>query len=1804
MSAAALGQAPSQSRLQTIEGQRPAAAARLQPLARYASAANLDFAVGLPLRNRAALASLLHDLYDPASPRFHHYLTPDQFAERFGPSEQDYQQVIQFAASHGLSVTGTHANRTLLDVSGPVAAIERALHVKMEVYQHPTEARTFYAPDAEPSVDLGVPILAVIGLDNFILPRPMNLQMAFGTTNAPDYVTGSGPLGYFLGKDFRAAYAPGVVLTGSGQAVGLFELDGYYASDIAEYESLAQLPDVTLTNVLLDGFNGVPGKNNVEVALDIDMSICMAPGLAEVIVYEGSMPDDILNRMATDGRARQLSCSWGFGPAIDATREQVFEQFAAQGQTMFQASGDDGAYSGGVYPPSDDTNVTVVGGTLLTTGGPGGPWLAETAWSGSGGGSSTNFPLPTWQQGLSTAANQGSGSFRNIPDVAALADVSIWLVAFDGEQGGIGGTSAATPLWAGFAALANEQAAAEGKPALGFLNPTLYAIGRSAVYITAFHDVTTGNNTNSASPTNYFAAAGYDLCTGWGTPAGSNLLNALVWPPDALQIMPLTAVTVSGGTGGPFSPASQNMVLTNIGASSLTWAAATTAPWLNVAPDTGALKPDGPAAVVTLGLNSAASNLPPGAYNATVSFTNLNDGLAQSRQVILNAAVTSSVPVILSQPASQTAPPGASAVFTVTAAGNAPLFYQWQQNATNLSDAGNISGSATGTLTVNNVSSAAAGTYAVIVSNSTGWVSSTGAVLTVASVAAPGVTFSTLYSFTGAGDGGNPNGLMQETNGNFYGTTQSGGIDSSGTVFQMTPAGAVTTLYLFSDAGTGGYFPAAAPAQGPDGSLYGTTEDGGANGWGTIFNITTNGVLTTVATFMGGDGGAPARTMTLGTDGNFYGTTFDGGANGDGEVFRVTINGALNVVASFNDVNGLNPSKLVQGADGNLYGTTFDGGSNGDGSIFKATTNGALTSLLSFTYTNGGFLPLASLTEVPGGAFYGTTYEGGQFGYGTVFVMPPSGAVSNVYSFTGGNDGGHSAAELLLADDGNFYGTTVYGGAYDDGTVFRMAPGGAPVTLVSFDGYDGANPQAPLVQGTDGSFYGTTQNGGADGNGVIFRVNINSPSLQITGQPASQGAFIGADAVFSVATVGNPPLSYQWLRSGTNLTDAGNISGSTNRVLTVSNVSVSDAAFYSVVVSNASGAAPSDEAFLEVIVSPPQIITPPASQTASVAGTAVFSVGAIGDLPLFYQWQSNQIDLTNGGNVAGATASSLTLSGLTQRSDATYTVIVSNAIGAASAEAVLSVFPVSAASIQVASLYWFTGGTDGSTPNGLTLGANGLLYGTTQAGGADHDGTVFSITTYGVFSTLVSFNLTNGSDPQAALAPGSDGNFYGTTEDGGTNAGGTVFTMTPGGALTVLDVFTNPASVNPYTALTQGSNGNFYGATGNAYTVGNGNIFEMTPGGTLNIIYSFTGGLDGNAPVGALVQGADGDFYGMTSGGGAYGHGGVFKMTPGGALTNFYSFTGGTDGYNPAGALVQGTDGNFYGVTKRNVIRGYTFYGTIFKVSTEGALTTLYALNPGVSGDGAYPFAGLIQAADGNFYGTTYLGGSANNGTVFRITAGGALTTLVSFNGADDGAKPEAALVQDADGNFYGTTTAGGPYGKGSIFRMSITSAPQITTQPAGQTAMAGASVAFSVAVFGASPLSYQWQENGSNLAGGGNISGSAARILSVNNITANDAGTYSVIVSNALGAVTSTGAVLTVETAPVIQLAALAGGELTLNWSATPGQTYQAQSTTNLAAANWVNAGGAITATNSSVSASYGVGSASQQFYRIVLAP
>jgi subtilase family serine protease len=233
----------------------------------------------------------------------------------------------------------------LVDVNGSVADIEKAFHLNLGLYLHPAEQREFYAPDAEPSVDTSVPVLHVSGLDNFVQPHPASLHPIAPSGSNPVPAGGSGTGGTYQGKDFRGAYARGVTLTGVGQSVGLLEFDGFFTNDITTYAQNAGLPNVPIATVLTDNADGSAGSANREVALDIEMAISMAPGLSQVIVYEADasgLPDDILNRMATDNVAKQLSASWTFD--TDATTSQILMQFAAQGQTYFNASGDDGSF--------------------------------------------------------------------------------------------------------------------------------------------------------------------------------------------------------------------------------------------------------------------------------------------------------------------------------------------------------------------------------------------------------------------------------------------------------------------------------------------------------------------------------------------------------------------------------------------------------------------------------------------------------------------------------------------------------------------------------------------------------------------------------------------------------------------------------------------------------------------------------------------------------------------------------------------------------------------------------------------------------------------------------------------------------------------------------------------------------------------------------------------------------------------------------------------------------------------------------------------------------------------------------------------------------------------------------------------------------------------------------------------------------------------------------------------------------------------------------------------------------------------
>jgi len=644
-----------------LAGHVPAATLTLTPKGDLPATQQLNLAIGLSLPNAKALDDFLTQLYDPASPNYRQYLTPEQFAAKFGPAEADYNAVVAFARRNNLTVTALQPNRLLLDVAGSVADIQRAFHIALHTYAHPTEPRDFFAPDQEPSVEVSLAISDISGLNNYVLPRPKSLRTVSNLLAQAAPRTGSGQNGAYLGNDFRAAYLPGVALTGTGQTVGLLEFDGYYASDIAAYEAAAGLGQTPLQTVLLDGFTGRPtiGPNsgNIEVSLDIEVTIAMAPGLSKVVVFEAGqsgLQNDLLNAMAASNQIKQFSCSWGWGGGPSTTTDAIFKELGAQGQSFFAASGDSDAFTSGatsangVDNPSLDCApascpfITVVGGTTLTTTGPGGSYVSETAWNwgldngsyvGTSGGVSSYYSIPSWQAGISMSANAGSTAYRNIPDVALTAD-NVYVAYGNGNSSTIGGTSCATPLWASLAALMNQQAVMTGKPAVGFINSAIYALGQGTTYSSLFHDVTTGNNKSAESPNNFNAVAGYDLCTGWGTPAGQSLINALAGAPDSLGISPSAGFTSSGPGGGPFDPASQTFVLTNNGTTALTWSTGDAAAWLAALPTSGVL-PGHATATVTLSLTAGAGTLAAGVYTANFSFSNGTTHVAQSEPCTL-----------------------------------------------------------------------------------------------------------------------------------------------------------------------------------------------------------------------------------------------------------------------------------------------------------------------------------------------------------------------------------------------------------------------------------------------------------------------------------------------------------------------------------------------------------------------------------------------------------------------------------------------------------------------------------------------------------------------------------------------------------------------------------------------------------------------------------------------------------------------------------------------------------------------------------------------------------------------------------------------------------------------------------------------------------------------------------------------------------------------------------------------------------------------------------------------------------------
>ena len=744
--------------------------------------------------------------------------------------------------------------------------------------------------------------------------------------------------------------------------------------------------------------------------------------------------------------------------------------------------------------------------------------------------------------------------------------------------------------------------------------------------------------------------------------------------------------------------------------------------------------------------------------------------------------------------------------------------------------------------------------------------------------------------------------------------------------------------------------------------------------YGTVFQVTCDGTLTTLASFVAGtygypSGAYPEAALTQGNDGNFYGTTAPSDAD-DGTIFQVTTNGTLTTLTSFSftGTNGeTGKAALTLGKDGNFYGTTGGGGSGNAGTIFQVTTSGTLTTMVSFSGTNGAS-PVAALTLGNDGNFYGTTEGGGSGSVGTLFRVTTNGTLTTMVSFYGTN-GANPEAALTLGNDGNFYGTTASGGSWNAGTIFQITTSGTLTTLVSFNRTNGANPTAALILGNDGNFYGITPGGGVDYLGTVFRLSL-IPGITI--QPQSQTNNAGATVTFVCETI-LQPVAFQWQKNGTNLANGGNISGATNSTLTITGISDSDAGNYSVVVSNTKGSVSSSIATLTVI-DPPIVIVQPTNLLALLGTNVAFGVTVIGTPPLSYQWQFNTTNLLNATNAV------YSISSVETNNAGNYSVVVANQAGSAT-----------------------------SSNGALTVvlsPINQTNYASTTA--------TFKVTAIGPESLNYqwqknSVNLANG------------GNISGATNS----------------TLTIANVLDGDAA-------------NYDAVVSDAYSSVTSSTATLTVNDSLFIAAQ---------PLSQTV---------------AAGSNVTFTVVAYGAPPFIFQWYFNN---SPTGSPTSGTNVSSYTLT--NVQTNQSGKYSVEVINDLGSVTS-----------------------------------------------------------------PSATLT--------------------------VVPPPVIITQPLSRTNNTASAATFSVVVYSVSALSYQWQENGTNLANGGKISGATNSTLTIMSVSYHEVAIYSVRVTNLGGSVTSSNAVLTVIPPPPMGLQILAGYPVLTLYGT--GNNFMVQYNSNLSDTNWVN--------------------------------
>jgi subtilase family serine protease len=636
---------------------------------------SLRLDIVLPLSDPDGLDTFVKDVADPTSSSYRRFLSVSEFTARFGPTQADYDAAVQYATSNGLTVYGGSRDGMDVQVEGSVENIERAFRVKMGVYQHPTENRTFYGPDQEPTAGLPFALWHISGLDNYSIPHPKVVKRSdYAKSKGIDpktvvshATTGSGPSASFLGSDMRAAYYGGA-LTGAGQNLGLLE---YYGTDLTDlntyFSNIGQTNSVPITLLSTDGTSTSclsPKCDDTEQTLDMTQALGMAPGLASLVMYIGSSDTAIISAMTTHNPLpTTIGCSWGWTPADPSTLNPYFEKMAAQGQNFFVASGDSSTWSSKNEAwPADNAYVVAVGGTDLSTTGPNGSWLSETAWSDSGGGISPDkIAIPSWQQlsGVINSSNKGSTTYRNGPDVSANANFTYYVCADQTTctANEYGGTSFAAPLWAAYMALVNEQAAANSSPTLGFINPAVYSFGVGSGYAADFHDITSGTSGS------YSAVAGYDLVTGWGSP-NAGLLNALLALPASpnftLSASP-TSVSVMQGSNGP-STVSTTVSGGFSSAIALSASGLPTGVTVAFSP-TSIASPGAGTSTVTITVASTAA-----VGTHTITITGTGGGTTHTATVSLTVTASSANFTISASPTSLTVAKGSSGTTTITTA--------------------------------------------------------------------------------------------------------------------------------------------------------------------------------------------------------------------------------------------------------------------------------------------------------------------------------------------------------------------------------------------------------------------------------------------------------------------------------------------------------------------------------------------------------------------------------------------------------------------------------------------------------------------------------------------------------------------------------------------------------------------------------------------------------------------------------------------------------------------------------------------------------------------------------------------------------------------------------------------------------------------------------------------------------------------------------------------------------------------------------------------------------------------------------